>query len=125
VGGDPVSEPTTCKKCDDVIAQQAEKALSGEVQMVWANLRGEWVCEVDGDEHEPGEVHRGVEVHVTYAGSSTMLRLTLAEYGNFIVRPITEALDDGEAAWDLQDRNPERHRTLNLWARNLYKITSD
>jgi len=43
-----------CRHCNKAIGQQAEKALSGEVQMVWADvLEGDWVCDVTGDEHCP------------------------------------------------------------------------
>jgi hypothetical protein len=47
-----------------------EKALSGEVQMVWADDSGGWVCERTGDEHKaahdltPFEVEFTVVVHV-------------------------------------------------------------
>jgi hypothetical protein len=41
-----------CRDCGVALGQQAEKALSGEVQMVWADLlTGEWVCPKTGDEH--------------------------------------------------------------------------
>jgi hypothetical protein len=53
-----------------------------------------------------------------------MMRLSLAEYGNFIVNPVLDALDDGDASWDLQEQNPERHASLATWARNLFKVTA-
>lgn len=48
------SNVPTCRDCGVVLGHQAEKALSGEVQMVWADLvTGEWVCPKTGDEHRP------------------------------------------------------------------------
>jgi hypothetical protein len=66
-----------------------------------------------------------VQVTITFNnGNETMMRLSLAEYNNFIVAPITEALDDGEASWTLQDLNPQRHTSLVLWARGLFTVTA-
>ena len=59
-----------CRHCNKALGQQAEKALSGEVQMVWSSLTDdEWVCDVTGDEHCPTHVpcEHGPEVKV-YAG---------------------------------------------------------
>lgn len=42
---------TRCKDCGKALEQQAEKALSGEWAMVWADAEGDWVCEKTGDEH--------------------------------------------------------------------------
>jgi hypothetical protein len=51
---------TRCKDCGCPIAQVPEKALSGEVQIVWTSMFG-WVCPVTGDEHAPGEPVTAVE----------------------------------------------------------------
>jgi hypothetical protein len=40
-----------CRDCGKVLHQQAEKALSGEVQMVWADDEDDWVCDLTGNEH--------------------------------------------------------------------------
>ncbi len=120
-----MGEPTTtCKDCGARIVQQDEKALSGEHQTVLADFEGNWVCPVTGNEHVPGEPSRPVQVTITYGDNETMMRLSLAEYGNFIADPIISALDDGDAAWDLSEQNPERHTSLATWARNLYKVTA-
>ena len=44
---------TTCADCRKILHQQRVPALSGEFRMVvvWANLDGEWICPVTGDEH--------------------------------------------------------------------------
>jgi hypothetical protein len=42
-----------CVDCRHPLHQQQEKALSGEVQMVWADAIGTWICPVTGDEHRP------------------------------------------------------------------------
>jgi hypothetical protein len=43
-----------CRNCGRSVSQQAEKALSGEWAMVWADVAdGDWVCSVTGDEHDP------------------------------------------------------------------------
>lgn len=46
-----------CKNCKDPLEQRAEKALSGEYQMVWASPRSDdWTCPEDNDnEHVPVE----------------------------------------------------------------------
>jgi len=61
-----MSEPTTtCKDCGARIVTQEEKALSGEVQEVWADVRtGEWVCSKTGDEHVPGQPAPGTHIVV-------------------------------------------------------------
>jgi hypothetical protein len=120
---------TTCTDCGSRIAQQQEKAIGmprdEAYQWVWADDEGSWVCEVTGNEHVPGEPKRPVQVTITFNnGNETMMRLSLAEYNNFIVAPITEALDDGEASWTLQDLNPQRHTSLVLWARGLFTVTA-
>lgn len=120
-----MSEPiATCADCGARIVQQDEKALSGEHQTVWADFEGEWVCPVTGNEHEPGEPNRPVQVIVKYRDTETMMLLSLAEYGNFIANPIIAAVDDGEAAWDLEQQNPERLASLAHWARNLFRVTA-
>jgi hypothetical protein len=44
----------TCRHCNAVLGSQQEKALSGEVAWVWANVvTNEWVCHLTGDEHCP------------------------------------------------------------------------
>jgi len=120
-----MSEPTTtCKDCGVRIVAQDEKALSGEHQTVLADFEGNSVCPVTGNEHAPGEPNRPVQVTITYGDNETMMRLSLAEYGNFIVNPVLDALDDGDASWDLQEQNPERHTSLMTWARGLFKVTA-
>jgi hypothetical protein len=47
------TEQTVCVDCRHPLHQQQEKALSGEVQMVWADAIGTWICPVTGDEHRP------------------------------------------------------------------------
>lgn len=58
-----------CKKCGHEIYTDVEKALSGEIQLVWrSSYSNEWACADDGNEHEPGEVtmvERKFEVEVT------------------------------------------------------------
>ena len=67
---------TGCKDCGRAVHQMPEKALSGEVQMVWADESGGWVCEVTGDEHAvahdlaPFEVEFTVVVHVLAANDT-------------------------------------------------------
>ena len=52
-----MSTVPTCRHCNVALGNQEEKALSGEVQEVWASvLTGEWVCEVTGDEHCPAHL---------------------------------------------------------------------
>jgi len=52
-----------CKHCGKDVMQQEEKALSGEVQIVWADRSGEWCCKHnDGNEHEPGMPKPGTHV---------------------------------------------------------------
>lgn len=42
-----------CKHCLRELERQPEKAIGdGEVQMVWANPDGNWVCPDTGEEHE-------------------------------------------------------------------------
>jgi hypothetical protein len=114
-----------CKDCGQGIAPQEEKALSGEVQTVFATLTtGEWVCPVTGDEHVPGVPRRDVQVIVKHGTSETMVRLSLAEAGNFVFSPIIDALDDGDASFDLVESDPERHASLMRWARGLYGVTA-
>jgi len=61
---------TGCTDCGRAVHQMPEKALSGEVQMVWADDSGGWVCERTGDEHtvahdlKPFEVEFTIVVHV-------------------------------------------------------------
>lgn len=44
-----------CKKCGQMLIIDGEKALDGEVQEVWrSTLTEEWICKVDGNEHDPG-----------------------------------------------------------------------
>jgi hypothetical protein len=43
-----------CRDCEHPLHQMAEKALSGEYAMVWADQDDDWVCDVTGDEHRPG-----------------------------------------------------------------------
>jgi hypothetical protein len=113
-----------CKDCGQVIAPQEEKALSGEVQTVFATLTdGTWVCPVTEEEHEPGTPRRNVQVIVKHLGNETMVRLSLAEAGNFIFSPIMDALDDGDASFDLVETDPERHASLTRWAAGLYGVT--
>jgi hypothetical protein len=109
-----------CRDCGLTIEQRPEKALSGEVQMVWADNGGEWVCDVTGDEHVPGEPKRPVKVIVEHGSSQTYVLLSLAEYGNFIARPIIEALDDA----DVSAADVDRHNSIALWAAGLYRVTS-
>jgi hypothetical protein len=45
-----------CRRCGTPVRQLAEKALSGEVQWVWASEDGGWVCPVDSNEHAPDVV---------------------------------------------------------------------
>jgi len=124
-----MSEPTTtCKDCGVRIVTQEEKAI-GEpreraYQQVWADFEGNWVCPVTGNEHVPGEPNRPVQVTITYGDNETMMRLSLAEYGNFIADPIIAAVDDGEASWDLQAANAERHASLMTWAHRLFGVTA-
>jgi hypothetical protein len=60
-----MSTPTTrCKDCGARIVTQEEKALSGEVQEVWADHEGDWVCPVTGNEHEPGTPEPGTFIVV-------------------------------------------------------------
>jgi hypothetical protein len=41
-----------CRDCGAALGHRDEKALSGEVQMVWADLlTDEWVCPKTGNEH--------------------------------------------------------------------------
>jgi len=57
-----------CKTCGMALEQRAEKALSGEVQTVWAEVGTEdWVCPQTGNEHEAveGEGMRYFEVEFT------------------------------------------------------------
>jgi hypothetical protein len=54
-----IPAPDRCMTCGAVISRAAEKAVgSGEVQLVWADLEGSWVCPATGDEHELAEVVR-------------------------------------------------------------------
>jgi hypothetical protein len=49
--------PATCRHCNEEIAPEAVKALSGEIQMVWTGIMsGEWVCDITKDEHCPVNV---------------------------------------------------------------------
>jgi hypothetical protein len=115
-----------CRECGIPVRQQMEKAIgSGEWAMVWGDNAGEWTCPVSGDEHVPStdEPKRPVEVQVRFGTTSTMIRLSLAEYGNFMVSPMLDALDDGEESWQLQELDPERHGTLYAWASGLYGVT--
>lgn len=72
-----------CKHCLRVVDQRPEKAIGdGEVQMVWADPDDNWVCEVNGEEHEPVdgpafvftsvdpfiEAGRGEAYHFTFKG---------------------------------------------------------
>lgn len=46
-----------CKHCLRALQQQPEKAIGdGEIQVVWANPDGNWVCE-NGEEHEPTKLN--------------------------------------------------------------------
>jgi uncharacterized Zn finger protein len=48
-------DPTIrCRNCGLPLHQRPEKALSGEVQMVWADSTDAWVCSFTGDEHRAG-----------------------------------------------------------------------
>ena len=40
-----------CRDCGKVLHQIAEKALSGEHALVWADDEDSWVCEKTGNEH--------------------------------------------------------------------------
>jgi len=55
----PVTEPDffirpqSCSGCGAQLHQASEKAIaSGEVQLVWADADGAWVCPATGNEHE-------------------------------------------------------------------------
>lgn len=41
-----------CRRCHKPVAKEADKALDGTYAVVWATDEG-WICEVDGNEHEP------------------------------------------------------------------------
>lgn len=44
-----------CLDCHHQLVSDGEKALSGEIQMVWRSLTTqEWICERTGDEHRAG-----------------------------------------------------------------------
>jgi len=46
-----------CQDCRSRVVQQEEKALSREVQVVWATVTdGEWVCPATKNEHRPGDI---------------------------------------------------------------------
>lgn len=54
-----IPAPDRCLSCGAVISRASEKAVgSGEVQLVWADLEGSWVCPATGNEHELAEVVR-------------------------------------------------------------------
>lgn len=43
-----------CRGCHRRLEQVYDKAVgTGEWQLVWSDLDGEWVCFKTGDEHEP------------------------------------------------------------------------
>lgn len=51
-----MSDWSECGKCGRQILQQPEKALAdGEIQIVWKDEDGAWVCKADGEEHLPGD----------------------------------------------------------------------
>jgi len=118
-----LNDTSTCRDCGQHIRLGSEKALSGESEMVWVGDAGRWVCEVTGNEHAPGEPRHNFEVTLTFGDKSWMVRLSLAEAGNFVIRPITEALDDGEAAWAMAESDPERLAMLRRWAEGMYGVT--
>jgi hypothetical protein len=43
-----------CRDCEHPLHQMAEKALSGETAVVWADQHDVWVCDETGNEHRPG-----------------------------------------------------------------------
>lgn len=48
-----------CRTCGAQLHRASEKAVgSGEVQLVWADLAGAWVCPATGQEHELAGVER-------------------------------------------------------------------
>ena len=75
------------------------------------------------------DTERPVTVTVQHGDTETMIRLSLAEFGNFVARPIIETLDDSEASWDMQEAEDpeerERFHTLFGWATGLYRVTAD
>jgi hypothetical protein len=59
-----------CTGCGAYIAQQEEKALSGEVQVVWATISGgEWICDLTGEEHVPMHPVREPGTHIVVEGN--------------------------------------------------------
>jgi hypothetical protein len=96
VGGDPVSAVPTCRHCNVALGNQEEKALSGEVQEVWASvLTGEWVCEVTGDEHCPA--HLPCEHGVVVAPPGTWIVVEGDPVNGFIFHGIPAFADEDAA----------------------------
>ena len=71
-------------------------------EMVWADDEGSWVCPETGNEHVPGEPKRPVQVTITFNNGETRrwMRLSLAEYGNFIVTPDHRGARRRRGVWD-------------------------
>jgi hypothetical protein len=103
VGGDPVNvNVPICRHCNVALGSQQEKALSGEVQWVWASvLNGNWVCPRTGDEH--------CASHVPCPGHSTPMPEAV---GAFIVvegNPVDGFVYHGIPAF-------EDHESATAWA---------
>lgn len=96
-----------CRHCLTNLTHQPEKALNGEVELVWTSVQTkEWVCGVTNDEHDPIDmtffsVNEEGEVY-GQPKSLTEAVATLEEFPNdhivltFTSSPVTEMLKNME-----------------------------